>query len=79
MDLPKLIEFGASPRASLALARAARANAFLEGRSFVTPSDIKTIGMDVLRHRVLVSYEAEAEGISSEDIVRELFARIPVP
>ncbi len=79
MDLPKLIEFGASPRASLALARAARANAFLEGRAFVTPSDIKTIGMDVLRHRVLLSYEAEAEGISSEDIVRELFARIPVP
>ncbi len=79
MDLPKLIEFGASPRASLALARAARANAFLDGRAFVTPSDIKTIGLDVLRHRVLVSYEAEAEGISSEDIVRELFARIPVP
>lgn len=79
LDLPKLIEFGASPRASLALARAARANAFLDGRAFVTPSDIKTIGMDVLRHRVLVSYEAEAEGISSEDIVRELFARIPTP
>ncbi len=79
LDLPKLIEFGASPRASLALARAARANAFLDGRAFVTPSDIKAIGMDVLRHRVLVSYEAEAEGVSSEDIVRELFARIPVP
>lgn len=79
LDLPKLIEFGASPRASLALARAARANAFLEGRAFVTPSDIKAIGMDVLRHRVLVSYEAEAEGVSSEDIVRELFARIAVP
>ncbi|MAO20150.1 MAG: ATPase [Phycisphaerae bacterium] len=79
LDLPKLVEFGASPRASLALARAARANAFLDGRAFVTPSDIKTIGMDVLRHRVLVSYEAEAEGISSEDIVSELFARIPTP
>jgi len=79
LDLPKLIEYGASPRASLALARAARANAFLDGRAFVTPSDIKTIGMDVLRHRVLVSYEAEAEGVSSEDIVRELFARIPTP
>ena len=79
LDLPKLIEFGASPRASLSLARAARANAFLEGRSFVTPSDIKAIGMDVLRHRVLISYEAEAEGISSEDIVREIFARIAVP
>lgn len=79
LDLPKLIEFGASPRASLSLARAARANAFLEGRAFVTPSDIKAIGMDVLRHRVLVSYEAEAEGVSSEDIVRELFARVTVP
>ncbi len=79
LDLPKLIEFGASPRASLSLARAARANAFLDDRSFVTPSDIKAIGMDVLRHRVLVSYEAEAEGVSSEDIVRELFARIAVP
>tara|TARA_R110002111_G_scaffold122887_5_gene186713 strand:+ start:1071 stop:2111 length:1041 start_codon:yes stop_codon:yes gene_type:complete len=79
LDLSKLIDFGASPRASLSLARAARANAFLEGRSFVTPSDIKKIGYDVLRHRIIVSYEAEAEGISSEDIVRELFARIAVP
>jgi len=79
LDLPKLIEFGASPRASLSLARAARANAFLDGRSFVTPSDVKAIGLDVLRHRVLVSYEAEAEGVSSEDIVNELFARIAVP
>lgn len=79
LDLPKLIEFGASPRASLSLARAARANAFLEGRSFVTPSDIKAIGMDVMRHRVLISYEAEAEGVSSEDIVNEIFARIAVP
>ena len=79
LDLPRLIEFGASPRASLSLARAARANAFLEGRSFVTPSDIKAVGMDVLRHRVLISYEAEAEGITSEDIVNELFARIAVP
>jgi len=79
LDLPKLIEYGASPRASLSLARAARANAFLEGRSFVTPSDIKAIGHDVLRHRVLISYEAEAEGVSSEDIVNEIFARIAVP
>lgn len=79
LNMSKLIEFGASPRASLSLARAARAHAFLEGRSFVTPSDIKAIGHDVLRHRVLVSYEAEAEGISSEDIVSELFARIAVP
>ena len=79
LDLPRLIEFGASPRASLALARAARANAFLSGRGYVTPSDIKRIGMDVLRHRVLISYEAEAEGITSEDIVREIFDRIAIP
>jgi len=79
LDLPKLIDFGASPRASLSLARAARANAFLEGRSFVTPSDIKAIGHDVLRHRIIISYEAEAEGVSSEDIVDEIFARIAVP
>lgn len=78
-DLKTLIEFGASPRASLNLARAARANAFLEGRSFVTPADIKAVGMDVLRHRILISYEAEAEGITSEHIVRDLFNHIPIP
>ncbi len=78
-DLGVLIEYGASPRASLNLARAARAHAFLEGRSFVTPADIKAIGMDVLRHRVLISYEAEAEGVTSEDIVRDLFNHIPIP
>jgi MoxR-like ATPase len=78
-DLSTLIEFGASPRASLNLARAARANAFLEGRSFVTPADIKAVGMDVLRHRVLVSYEAEAEGVTSEHIVRDLLNHIPIP
>lgn len=79
IDLGKLIEFGASPRASLSLARAARANAFLEGRGFVTPSDVKMIGMDVLRHRVMISYEAEAEGITSEDLVQEVFDRIAIP
>ena len=79
MDMAKMIDFGASPRASLALARAARANAFLEGRGFVTPSDIKMIGMDVLRHRVMISYEAEAEGITSEDLVQEVFDRIAIP
>ena len=79
MEMGKLIEFGASPRASLALARAARANAFLEGRGFVTPSDIKMVGMDVMRHRVMVSYEAEAEGVVSEDLVQEVFDRIAIP
>jgi MoxR-like ATPase len=79
LDLSKLIEFGASPRASISLAKAARAYALLEGRGFVTPSDIKSVGMDVLRHRVIVGYEAEAEGVTSEDVVREIFNRIPIP
>ncbi|MFK7758510.1 MAG: AAA family ATPase [Phycisphaerales bacterium] len=79
MDMNRMIDFGASPRASLSLARAARANAFLSGRGFVTPSDVKMIGLDVLRHRVMISYEAEAEGITSEDLIREIFDRIVIP
>jgi len=79
LDLPKLIEFGASPRASISLAKAARAHALLQGRPFVTPSDIKSVGMDVLRHRVIVGYEAEAEGVTPEDIVQEIFNRVPIP
>ncbi|RMH31291.1 MAG: MoxR family ATPase [Planctomycetota bacterium] len=79
MDLGKLIEFGASPRASIALAKAGRAHALLNGRAFVTPSDIKSVAMDVLRHRVVVGYEAEAEGVSPEDIVQEILNRIPIP
>lgn len=78
-SLPRLIEFGASPRASIALALASRARAFLSGRAFVTPSDVKHIGLDVLRHRVLVSYEAEAEDITSDQIVQRIFDSIPVP
>ena len=70
---------GMSPRASLGLLRAARVAALAQGRGYVTPSDIKRIGMDVLRHRVLISYEAEAEGITSEDIVREIFDRTAIP
>lgn len=79
MDLGKLIEFGASPRASIALAKAGRAHALLDGRAFVTPSDIKSVAMDVLRHRVVVGYEAEAEGVAPEDIVQEILNRIPIP
>jgi len=79
LDIGHLIEYGASPRASIYLQHAARAHAFLRGRGFVTPQDVKSIGMDVLRHRVIVSYEAEAEGISSEDIVQQIFDKIPVP
>lgn len=78
-DLRALIEFGGSPRASIALTRAAKAHAFLRHRGYVTPEDVKAIGMDVLRHRVLVTYEAEAEEIDSEEIARKIFDHIEVP
>ncbi len=78
-DLAGLIEYGASPRATLALVKCARANAFLNGRGFVTPEDIKTIGFDVLRHRIAPTYEAEAEDITNEDIVRKIFDSVEVP
>jgi MoxR-like ATPase len=78
-DLKGLIEYGASPRATLALVKCARANAFLNGRGFVTPEDIKAIGFDVLRHRVAPTYEAEAENITHEDIVRKIFDSVEVP
>ena len=78
-DLHALIEFGGSPRASIALARASKAHAFLRHRGYVTPEDVKAIGMDVLRHRVLVTYEAEAEEIDSEEIVRQIFDHVEVP
>jgi len=74
-----LIAYGASPRASIYLNLAGKAHAFLKGRGYVTPEDIKSIGMDVLRHRIIVSYEAEAEEITSEDIVRRVFDEIEVP
>jgi len=78
-DLEPLIEFGASPRATIALAQASRAHAFLRGRSFVTPDDIKAIGPDVLRHRVLTTYEAEAEEVTSDAIVARIIAQIESP
>jgi MoxR-like ATPase len=73
------IQNGASPRATINLCLAARATAFLNGRHFVTPQDVKTIALDVLRHRVTVSYEAEAENVTSEDIIRKLLDTLPVP
>jgi MoxR-like ATPase len=79
LDLAQLIQYGASPRATLALTLAAKANAFLNGRGYVTPQDVKTIGPDVLRHRIIISYEAEAEEIDSDEIVRRVFDGIPVP
>jgi MoxR-like ATPase len=79
LDLAPLIQYGASPRATLALTLAAKANAFLNGRGYVTPQDVKTIGPDVLRHRVIVTYEAEAEDVDADEIVRRVFDGVPVP
>jgi MoxR-like ATPase len=73
------IQYGASPRATIALTIAAKANAFLQGRGFVTPQDVKSVGPDVLRHRVIVSYEAEAEGMTSDDLVQKIFDEVQVP
>ena len=78
-DLQQLISFGASPRASIYLVVAARAHAFLKGRGYVTPEDVKQIAPDVLRHRIIVSYEAEAEDITSADIVQRILDQIEVP
>jgi MoxR-like ATPase len=78
-DLKGLIQYGASPRATINLALASKAYAFLQGRGYVTPQDIKSIGMDVLRHRVIPSYEAEAEDKTSQDIVQRIFDEIEVP
>ncbi|MSP62101.1 MAG: MoxR family ATPase [Myxococcales bacterium] len=78
-DLKALIEYGASPRASIFLNMAARAHAFLRRRGYVTPEDIKAVGADVLRHRVILTYEAEAEEVTSEDVVRRLFEHVEVP
>ncbi|MBF0386349.1 MAG: AAA family ATPase [Candidatus Omnitrophica bacterium] len=78
-DLKPLIQYGASPRATISLALASKAYAFLNGRGYVTPQDVKSIGMDVLRHRVVPTYEAEAENKSSEDLVTRIFQEVKVP
>ncbi|GMU62196.1 MAG: MoxR family ATPase [Myxococcales bacterium] len=78
-DLPDLIQYGASPRATIALTQAARAHAFLRHRGFVTPEDVKAIGLDVLRHRVAITYEAEAEELTPERIIQRVFERVEVP
>ncbi len=79
LDISPLIEYGASPRATIYLLRAAKANAFINGRGFVIPEDIKSVGMDVLRHRIIVTYEAESEDITSEDIIEKIFDAVPLP
>ncbi|MEI8365814.1 MAG: MoxR family ATPase [Parachlamydiaceae bacterium] len=79
VDIQELLLFGASPRASIALKLAGKAHAFLEGRTYVTPQDIKLIAKDILRHRLRRTYEAEAEGITSDDIIDRILSTIPVP
>ena len=79
LDLGSFISYGASPRATIYLAIAAKAHAFIQQRGYVTPQDVKSIGADVLRHRLIVSYEAEAEEKTAEDVVQVIFDSIPVP
>ena len=79
LDIAPLISFGASPRASIWLGLAARASAFLSGRGYVTPQDVKSLAPDILRHRILLSYEAEAEGKTTDDVIKTILERIEVP
>ena len=79
LDIKDYIQYGASPRATIYLTVAAKAYAFIKERGYVTPQDVKTVGRDVLRHRVIVSYEAEAEDLTSEDIIRKIFDQVEVP
>ena len=79
LDLAPMIRYGASPRASICLALAAKAMALMQGRSYVVPQDVKSIGLDVLRHRVIPTYEAEAESMTSERMLQRIFERVPVP
>ncbi len=78
-DLPDFIQYGASPRATIALTQAAKAHAFLRHRGFVTPEDVKAMGLDVLRHRISLTYEAEAEELTTERIIQRIFERVEVP
>jgi MoxR-like ATPase len=79
IQVKEFIQLGASPRATISLALAAKAFAFLRGRGYVTPQDVKSIGMDVLRHRVAITYEAEAEEKTSETVIQKIFDELPVP
>lgn len=79
LDISSFIQYGSSPRATINLTLAAKAWAFIQGRGYVTPQDVKTIAMDVLRHRLIVSYEAEAENITSEELVQKILDVVPVP
>ncbi len=78
-DLDGMIETGASPRASINLMKASKAHAFLQSRSYVTPHDVKSVALEILRHRIILTYEAEAEGKSHDDVVRKILDNVPVP
>jgi MoxR-like ATPase len=78
-DLEDFIEYGASPRATIYLSLAAKAHAFLRHRGFVTPEDVKAVGFDILRHRISLTYEAEAEELTPEKIIQRIFDRVEVP
>lgn len=78
-DLVGLVEYGCSPRGSIYLTKAARAHAFLRGRGYTTPEDVKAVGMDILRHRIIATYEAEAEEVTPEDVIQRVFEKIEVP
>jgi MoxR-like ATPase len=79
LDIGRLVEFGASPRASINLAVGARGHALIEGRAYVTPADVKSVAPDILRHRIIASYEAQAEDVDQDQIVQRILDRIPVP
>ena len=79
LSVGPLVQYGASPRATVFLAQASKAHAFIRGRGYVTPEDVKAVGPDVLRHRVILTYEAEAEEVSPEDVVKRVFDAVEVP
>jgi MoxR-like ATPase len=79
LELKHFIQYGASPRATIYLTIAAKAWALLQGRAYVTPEDIKSIGPDVLRHRIILTYEAEAQAVTSDSIIQKIFNAVPVP
>jgi MoxR-like ATPase len=79
LDARDLIQYGASPRATVFLSRAAKAHAFISGRGYVTPEDVKSVGLDVLRHRIILTYEAEAENVTPEEVIRRVFDKVVVP
>ena len=79
LQIKEFIRYGASPRATIYLTIASRAHAFLQGRGYVTPQDVKSVAPDVLRHRLLVSYEAEAEELTSDELISRILNELPVP